>query len=230
MSKNICFVPSFLVFVLNFSSIHLSSLSLIHLYEDVVLTFSLTFLGISSLDGGRDSQQGFQENKDEGASHRCLPGLCQRKQGCVGECVTAWHKHTHTHTHTHIKPHAFHSSTKRRVLGNFYLQIMCTNTIYLSALCWKYNLFNVWLCSDSTGLSFVQYVILFNADWYDLKGYMAVRNVGKSLFSFFNFYFFFTLQKCYLSRLEEIRDTLETSAFFKAHEVKTYSRSTNPTQ
>lgn len=36
-------------------------------------------------------------------------------------------------------------------------------------------------------------------------------------------YLLFVLQKCYLSRLEEIRDTLETSSFFKAHEVKTHS-------
>lgn len=38
----------------------------------------------------------------------------------------------------------------------------------------------------------------------------------------------FFVQKSYLSRLEEIRDTLETSPFFKAHEVKTHPRRTNP--
>lgn len=46
--------------------------------------------------------------------------------------------------------------------------------------------------------------------------------IAKSLFSVFNNYFF-SFQKCYQSRLEEIRDTLETSPFFKAHEVKTQS-------
>lgn len=69
--------------------VHPFSLLIIHLYGDVELAFSLTFLVFSSVDGGRDGQQGFQENKDEGASHRRLPGLRQRKQGCTGECVTA---------------------------------------------------------------------------------------------------------------------------------------------
>lgn len=81
ISKNTCFFPSSSVFVRNFSSI-------LPPFPSSTFVCSLTVLLLSCLDGGRDGQQGFQENKDQGASHCRLPGLCQRKQGRTGECVT----------------------------------------------------------------------------------------------------------------------------------------------
>lgn len=108
--------------------IHPSSVHIIHLYEDVALAFYLTFLLFSCLDGGRDGQQGFQENKDEGASHRRLPGLCQRKQGYTGECVTAC-QHADAHT---PQPHAFHDSLTGQVLGNSGSLFICKSFCVLS--------------------------------------------------------------------------------------------------
>lgn len=95
------------MFVLNFrpSSIHPP-------FPYSTFVCSLTVILFSCLDGGRDGQQGFQENKDEGASHCRLPGLCQRKQGRAGECVT-----TCMCTNT-PQPHAFHGSNKKKILGN----------------------------------------------------------------------------------------------------------------
>lgn len=84
------FPPS--VFFLNLLSIHSP-------FSSSTFTLAFPLMFFSSLDGGRDGQQGFQENKNEGASHRRFPGLCQRKQGCTGEGVTAC-QHAHTHTHT----------------------------------------------------------------------------------------------------------------------------------
>lgn len=81
ISKNTCFFPSSSVFVLNFSSS-------LPPFPSSIFVCSLTVLLLSCLDGGRDGQPGFQENKDEGASDCRLPGLCQRKQGRTGECVT----------------------------------------------------------------------------------------------------------------------------------------------
>lgn len=133
--------------------------------------------------------------------------------------------HVSTQTHTHRNLMLFMTHRQGRSSGTPAACLFANNFVYYLSV---RSVLIVWFSHRL--VYFWNRQLLINCKC-DNKYIIMVTNMASKVYKLLEMYlklvwfiqfFLFALQKCYLSRLEEIRDTLETSPFFKAHEVKTH--------
>lgn len=139
--------------------------------------------------------------------------------------------HVSTQTHTHRNLMLFMTHWQGRFLGTPAACSFANPFVYYLSV---RSVLIVWFSHRSVYFWNRQVHLLFNMlinCKCDNKYIIMVTNMASNVYKLQEMYlklvwfiqfFLFALQKCYLSSLEEIRDTLETSPFFKAHEVKTH--------